>query len=119
MHKSPDLRKSGRAQKRRVNVRDGFRIGPTGLVFISRPIRIHSERVPCLFASGHVVESDQVSQVRQPGAGDRLAEEDRREPAVAEDLDLLLVEHLDLVAQAEAAPRFVRAKLEYARRALL
>src|SRR5262249_60746758 len=75
--------------------------------------------VPGLFARGHIVESDQVSQMRQSPARDRLAEEDRREPAVAEDFDLFLVEHLDLVAQTEAAARFVCAKLEDTRRALL
>src|SRR6266511_3544489 len=117
IRKSPDLRISGRAQERRVNVRHGFRIGPTRLVSHARPIGIRPERVPCLFARGHVVESDQVGQMRQSLARDRLAEEDRREPAVAEDLDLLLVEHLKLVAQAEAAARFICAKHEDARRA--
>src|SRR5262245_34114342 len=116
--KSPNLRISGRAQEGRVNVRHSFRVGPTWLVPHTRPIWIRPERVPGLFARGHVVESDQVGQMRQSRARDRLAEEDRREPAVAEDLDLFLVEHLDLVAQAEAAARFVCAKLENARCAL-
>src|SRR5262245_14957324 len=115
----PYLRITRRAQKRRMNVRHGFRISPTGLVPHTRPIGIRPEGVPGLFARGHVVESDQVGQMRQSRAGDRLAEEDRREPTVAENLDLFLVEHFNLVAQAEAAARFVSAKLEGARRTLL
>src|SRR5277367_6480408 len=109
---SSNLRIRRGSQQNIADVRYNFRVGVarSGTKFL--PLLVAPEGAPALLARLGVLPAEQVGEVGQPAADERLAEKHRRQAGASKDGDFAAIEHFDFFQVRLPAVAFVSAQFE-------